>query len=114
MGAGSAVQTRRLSPKFKPVIIPSLGASNVGAARSYPGENSFYKFRVAKGEEAADLKPGSADLEFGANMVHYTDVDGTSRDVIHQFKSGVTISLGGSRLHILLDPGDSPPLQSHV
>lgn len=104
MGAGSAVHTRRLAPKFKTTIISDSGASNVEAARSYLGENDAYKFRVAKGEEAADLDPSSVDLVFGANMIHYTDVDETLRAVLHQLKPGGTLALAGFGLPIVLDP----------
>ncbi|KAH7086122.1 S-adenosyl-L-methionine-dependent methyltransferase [Paraphoma chrysanthemicola] len=104
MGAGSAVHTRRLAPKFKTTIVSDSGASNVEAAKTYLGEDDSYKFRVAKGEEAADLEPGTVDLVFGANMIHYTDVDETLRAVLHQLKPGGTLALGGFGLPILLDP----------
>ena len=105
MGAGSAVHTKRLAPKFKKTIISDSGESNIEAAKSYLGEKSdSYKFRVAKGEDASDLEPGSVDLVFGANMMHYTDVDETLRAIVHQLKPGGTLALGGFGVPILLDP----------
>lgn len=104
MGAGSAVHTKRLAPKFKKTIISDSGASNVEAATSYLGKNSdVYQFRVAKGEDASDLEADSVDLVFGANMIHYTDVDETLRAVLHQLKPGGTLALGGFGLPLLLD-----------
>jgi SAM-dependent methyltransferase len=104
MGAGCAVNTRRLAPKFKTTIISDSGVSDVEAAKSYLDEDESYKLRVAKGEEAADLEPSSVDLVFGANMIHYTDVDETLRAVVHQLKPGGTLVLRGFGLPILLDP----------
>lgn len=105
MGAGSAVHTTRLAPKFKKTIVSDSGASNVEAAKSYLGDKSdSYVFRVAKGEEASDLEPGSVDLVFGANMMHYTDIDETLRAVLHQLKPGGTFALGGFGIPLLLDP----------
>lgn len=104
MGAGSAVHTRRLAPKFQKTIISDSGASNIEAAKTYLGESDSYQFRVARGEDASDLEPGSIDLVFGANMMHYTDIDETLRAVLHQLKPGGTLALAGFGIPLLLDP----------
>ncbi|RYY00560.1 class I SAM-dependent methyltransferase, partial [bacterium] len=104
MGAGSGVHTRRIAPKFKTTIMSDSSASNVDAARAYLGEDPSFIFRAAKGREAADIDAGPVDLVFGADMIHYTDVDETLRVVLHQPKSGGTLALGGVGLPLFLDP----------
>lgn len=104
MGTSRGVYTRQIAPKFKTTIISDSDASNVDAARAYLGEDPSFKFRAAKGREAADIDAGTVDLVFGANMIHYTDVDETLRVVLHQRKSGGTLALGGFGLPLLLDP----------
>ncbi|PVI00971.1 S-adenosyl-L-methionine-dependent methyltransferase [Periconia macrospinosa] len=103
IGAGGAVHTKRLSNKFKKTIISDSGASNIEVAKNFLGESDSYQFRIARSEEASDLEPNSVDLVFGANMIHWTDIDKTLQAVLQQLKPGGTLALGGFAVPLLLD-----------
>lgn len=105
MGAGNGIHTERLSPNFKKTIISDPGEANIEAAKSFlshvPGSSS-YEYHAAKAEDL-ELAPSTVDLVFGANMMHYTDVEKTLQTVVSQLKPGGTLALGGFGIAVILD-----------
>ncbi|KAI1328252.1 S-adenosyl-L-methionine-dependent methyltransferase [Xylariaceae sp. FL0255] len=89
VGAGNAPYAQKLRSRFSRVIVSDITARNVELARERLGDDGF-SYRAAKIEEVDDLEPGSIDLVFATNAMHFPDQRDAMNAVIKQLKSGGT------------------------
>lgn len=93
-GAGNGPYAAKLKQKFGHVIVSDLTRSNVDLARKRLGDTGF-SHRQAKIEQADDLSPGSVDLVFATNMMHFADQRQAMEAVARQLKPGGTFAAAG-------------------
>lgn len=91
VGAGNGPYAQRLRTHFDHVIVSDVVADNVELARTRLAGNPGFSFRVAKVEEADDLEPGSVDMVFATNVMHFPDPqDAAMAAVARQLRPGGT------------------------
>ncbi|KXL50314.1 hypothetical protein M433DRAFT_432498 [Acidomyces richmondensis BFW] len=94
IGAGVGPYAPKLKEKFKKVIISDVISGNVEQAKARLGTEGF-SFRVSKAEEADDIEPGSVDLVFATNCLHFCDLDKAQEAISRQLKPGGTFLCAG-------------------
>ncbi|KAL9111226.1 MAG: hypothetical protein Q9227_004304 [Pyrenula ochraceoflavens] len=89
VGAGNGPYAQKLRSKFSHVIISDIVARNVELAQDRLGTDGF-SYRAAKVEEADDIPPGSVDMVFATNLMHFPDQKAAMSAIAKQLKSGGT------------------------
>jgi len=82
VGAGSGPFAQLLRSRFERVIVSDVVLSNVQLARTRLAGQPGFSFRVAKIDEVDDLKPGSVDMVFATNVMHFSDPQETGMEAI--------------------------------
>lgn len=84
VGAGIGPYARLLRSRFSHVIISDIVPENVDMAsrrlKSHPG----FSFRVSRLEDVHDIVPGSVDLVFATNVMHFADPQDVAMEAIAQ------------------------------
>lgn len=110
VGAGNGPYAQKLRSRFDHVIVSDIVADNVELARrrllagSSPEGQGGFSFRVAKLQEKADdIEPGSVDMVFATNVMHFPDPqDAAMATVARQLRPGgtfVAAQFGPVRFH---------------
>jgi SAM-dependent methyltransferase len=73
VGAGNGPYARVLRSRFAHVIVSDIVAENVQLARERLRGADGFSFRVSKLEEADDIPPGSVDMVFATNVMHFAE-----------------------------------------
>ncbi|KAK5654607.1 hypothetical protein OQA88_7237 [Cercophora sp. LCS_1] len=89
-GAGNGPYAAVLRSRFDNVIVSDIVPSNVTLAESRLGTSGF-RYRVSKIEEADDITPGSVDLIFATNVLHFAEQDLTLQTLGRQLAPGGTL-----------------------
>ncbi|KAG6358771.1 hypothetical protein INS49_012290 [Diaporthe citri] len=105
VGAGNGPYAQKLRSRFARVIVSDIVAENVELARrrlaGSPGGG--FSFRVAKLQDADDIEPGSVDMVFATNVMHFPDPQGAAMaTVARQLRPGGTFAaaqFGPVRFH---------------
>ena len=93
-GAGNGLHARQLRTRFRHVIVSDVVAENVKLAQKHLGTDGF-SYRTARLEQADDVTPGSVDMVFATNVMHFTDQGAAMRAIALQLKSGGTFACAG-------------------
>jgi SAM-dependent methyltransferase len=93
-GAGNGPYAGQLRSRFQTVIVSDIVAENVRLAQDRLGTDG-YRYRVAKIEEASDIVPGSVDLVFATNVLHFADQEAALQAIAQQLKPGGTLIVAG-------------------
>jgi len=93
-GAGNAPYGYKLRSRFDTVIISDITPENVRLAQDRLGTNGFRYRPGARIEDAADIIPGSVDLVFATNVLHFADQEAALQAVAAQLKPGGTLVVG--------------------
>lgn len=89
VGAGNGPYAQKLRSKFDHVIVSDIVAKNVELAQDRLGTDGF-TYRVAKVEDANDIAPGSVDMVFATNVMHFPDQKEAMDAIAKQLKPGGT------------------------
>ncbi len=103
VGAGNAPFAAALRSRFSHVIISDILPSNVQLARERlgggevgPGTDGGFSFRVAGIADDHDIPPGSVDMVFATNVMHFADPQEDTMAVIaRQLRPGGTFAAAG-------------------
>ena len=87
VGAGTGPYAQKLRSKFKHVIVSDIVANNVKLAQERLGNDGF-SYRAAKVEEADDVLPGSVDMVFATNVMHFPDQKAAMSTIVKQLRPG--------------------------
>jgi SAM-dependent methyltransferase len=91
VGAGNGVYATQLRARFSHVIVSDIVPANVDLARRRLRNAPGFSFRVAALEDADDIAPGSVDMVFAANVMHFPDPQaGAMAAIARQLRSGGT------------------------
>ena len=104
VGAGNGPHALQLRGKFRHVIVSDVVTENVRLAQERLGTHGF-SYRAAPIEQAGDMAPGSVDLVFAANVMHFADQDAAMRAVASQLRPGGTFACAGFGPARFEDPG---------
>lgn len=103
VGAGNGPYAQRLRARFSYVVVSDIVPENVELARARLGGLDGFGFRAAKLEDADDIPPGSVDLVFATNVMHFADPPDVAMEVVaRQLRAGGTFaaaSFGPARFH---------------
>ncbi|KAI3318562.1 S-adenosyl-L-methionine-dependent methyltransferase [Xylariaceae sp. AK1471] len=94
VGAGNGPYAQKLRSKFTHVIVSDIAAKNVELAQERLGTNGF-SYRTAKAEEADDIPPGSVDMVFATNVMHFPDQQRAMSAMVKQLRSKGTLVCAG-------------------
>jgi SAM-dependent methyltransferase len=97
VGAGVGNHSTRLAKRFATVLVTEPDdSSRAIAEKSLTREtNEATKYRFVKAQAEDDVQePGSVDMVFTANTLHWTDVDKSLESFAKQLKSGGTLCIG--------------------
>ena len=94
VGAGNGPHAQQLRDRFEHVIVSDVVSKNVRLAQERLGTDGF-SFRASPVEQIDDMAPGSVDLVFAANVMHFPDQDAAMRAIATQLKSGGTFACAG-------------------
>jgi SAM-dependent methyltransferase len=94
VGAGNGPYSAELRSRFQHVIVSDIVGENVKLAQARLGSDGF-SFRTAKVEDADDVEPGSVDLVFATNVMHFVDQRVAMRTIATQLRSGGTFAAAG-------------------
>lgn len=89
-GAGNGPYGQKLRSRFETVIISDIVPENVRLAEDRLGTDGF-RYRVSRIEDAADIAPGSIDLIFATNVLHFADQLAALKTMAEQLRSGGTL-----------------------
>ncbi|KAJ5592635.1 S-adenosyl-L-methionine-dependent methyltransferase [Penicillium hordei] len=92
-GAGNGPYSQKLRSRFQHVIVSDIVAKNVGLAEDRLGTDGF-SYRTAKVEEVDDILPGSVDMVFATNVMHFPDQQVAMAAIAQQLKAGGTFACG--------------------
>jgi len=93
VGAGIAPYAKLLRSRFSHVIISDIVPENVSSASSRLKDSPGFSFRVAKLQDASDIPPGSVDLVFATNVMHFAEPQGSAMATIaRQLRPGGTFA----------------------
>ncbi|KAK4118006.1 S-adenosyl-L-methionine-dependent methyltransferase [Parathielavia appendiculata] len=92
-GAGNGPYGRKLRSRFETVIISDIAETNVRLAQGRLGTDGF-RYRVARIEDGADIPPGSVDLVFATNVLHFADQEKAVQAIAQQLRPGGTLVVG--------------------
>ncbi|KAK3291282.1 S-adenosyl-L-methionine-dependent methyltransferase [Chaetomium fimeti] len=91
VGAGNGVYALRLRSRFSHVLVSDVVPENVDLARQRLRGTQGFSFRVAALEDSANIAPGSVDMVFAANVMHFPDPQaGAMAAVARQLRPGGT------------------------
>jgi len=93
-GAGVGPYSAKLRERFNHVIVSDIAEGNVKQAEQRLGHDG-YSYRTAKIEDASDIEPGSVDMVFASQVLHFADLDLAQEAFAHQLKSGGTVVITG-------------------
>jgi SAM-dependent methyltransferase len=102
-GAGNGPYSSELRSKFNHVIVSDIVKENVEFAEARLGTDG-YSYRAAKVEEADDIPPGSVDLVFITNALHFVDQKIALETVAKQLRPGGTFAGAGFGPALFHDP----------
>ncbi|KAM5453565.1 hypothetical protein MaudCBS49596_002768 [Microsporum audouinii] len=91
VGAGNGPYAHILRSKFQHVIISDVAKENVVLAQERLGNNGF-SYRVARIEEGDDISPGSVDMVFATNVMHFCNQSLAMSMIANQLRSGGTFA----------------------
>ncbi|RAL12375.1 methyltransferase tpcM [Aspergillus homomorphus CBS 101889] len=94
VGAGVGPYAAELRTQFAHVIVSDLVATNVQQAEAHLGRDGF-SYRAAPIEAADDLRPGSVDLVFATNVMHFADQPAAMAAIATQLHPGGTFACAG-------------------
>ncbi|GIC90440.1 methyltransferase tpcM [Aspergillus udagawae] len=94
LGAGIGPYAKELRSKFEHVIVSDIVPKNVQLAEEHLGRDGF-SYRAAPVEDAADLPPGSVDLAFATNVMHFADQQAAMEAIATQLRPGGTFACAG-------------------
>jgi SAM-dependent methyltransferase len=90
-GAGNGPYSSKLRSKFAHVIVSDIVRKNVELAQDRLGTDGF-SYRTAKIEDAHDIPPGSVDMVFATNVMHFADQTVAMDTIAMQLKPGGTFA----------------------
>ncbi|KAJ5698556.1 hypothetical protein N7462_000561 [Penicillium macrosclerotiorum] len=93
-GAGNGVHSQELRSKFHHVIISDVAPDNVRQAEERLGSDG-YSYHQGKMEEIRDILPGSVDMVFVMNAMHWADQEAAIQAIATQLKPGGTFACAG-------------------
>lgn len=99
VGAGVAPYARLLRSRFSHVIVSDIVPENVAMASSRLKDDPGFSFRVSKLQDAHDIAPGSVDLVFATNVMHFAEPQDAAMETIAQ-----QLSPGGTFAAALFGP----------
>ncbi|KAG6016314.1 hypothetical protein E4U43_003923 [Claviceps pusilla] len=91
VGAGNGPYASVLRSKFAHVIVSDIAAENVALAEKRLGADGF-SYRVSRLEDGDDILPGSVDMVFATNVLHFCDQDVALKAVARQLRPGGTFA----------------------
>ena len=92
-GAGNGPYAPRLRSRFDHVIVSDLVPDNVELARTRLMGASGFGFRTSRLEDGDDIAPGSVDMVFATNVMHFPDPQDRAMTVVaRQLRSGGTFA----------------------
>ncbi|KAF2111969.1 S-adenosyl-L-methionine-dependent methyltransferase [Lophiotrema nucula] len=91
VGAGNGPYAPKLRSKFAHVIVSDIVARNIELAQARLGTDGF-SYRAAKVEEAGDIQPGSVDMVFATNVMHFPDQRAAMNAIAQQLRPGGTFA----------------------
>ncbi|KAF4155536.1 hypothetical protein CNMCM6069_007944 [Aspergillus lentulus] len=94
VGAGIGPYAEELRSKFQHVIVSDIVPKNVQLAEEHLGRDGF-SYRAAPVEDADDLPPGSVDLVFATNVMHFADQQAAMQAIATQLRPGGTFACAG-------------------
>ncbi|KAL4995981.1 S-adenosyl-L-methionine-dependent methyltransferase [Aspergillus recurvatus] len=94
VGAGNGVYSKQLRSKFQHVIVSDVASDNVRQAEQRLGTDG-YSYRVSKMEETKCIMPGSVDLVFAMNAIHWADQTAAMQAIAAQLRPGGTFACAG-------------------
>lgn len=94
VGAGNGPHAQQLRDRFEHVVVSDVVSENVRLAQERLGTDGF-SFRTSPVEQIDDMAPGSVDLVFAANVMHFPDQDTAMHAIATQLKSGGTFACAG-------------------
>lgn len=100
-GAGNGPYAQKLRSRFNTVIVSDLAPENVRLAQERLGTDGF-RYRAARVEDAGDIPPGSVDLVFATNVLHFADQQLAMQAIADQLQPGgtfVAAGFGPARFH---------------
>ncbi|KAF2648490.1 S-adenosyl-L-methionine-dependent methyltransferase [Lophiostoma macrostomum CBS 122681] len=103
VGAGNGPYSAELRSKFQHVIVSDIIDDNVKFASERLGTDGF-SYRTAKVEEADDISPGSVDLVFATNVLHFVDQQVAIEAIARQLRPGGTFAAAGFGPALFDDP----------
>ncbi len=94
VGAGNGPYADKLRSKFQNVIVSDIASDNVVLAKDRLGTDGF-SYRAARVEEGDDIPPGSVDMVFATNVMHFCDQKAAMEVIAKQLRSGGTFACAG-------------------
>ncbi|PYI14340.1 S-adenosyl-L-methionine-dependent methyltransferase [Aspergillus violaceofuscus CBS 115571] len=91
VGAGNGPYAHILRSKFQHVIISDIATENVVLAEDRLGHDGF-SYRAARVEESDDIAPGSVDMVFATNVMHFCDQPLAMSVIARQLRPGGTFA----------------------
>ncbi|RAK74419.1 methyltransferase tpcM [Aspergillus fijiensis CBS 313.89] len=91
VGAGNGPYAHILRSKFQHVIISDIAQENVILAEDRLGTDGF-SYRAARVEEGDDIAPGSVDMVFATNVLHFCDQPLAMSEIARQLRPGGTFA----------------------
>ena len=92
-GAGNGPYGQKLRSRFETVIISDITPENVQLAQDRLGTDGF-RYRASRIEDAADITPGSVDLVFATNVLHFAHQEEALQAIASQLRPGGTLVVG--------------------
>jgi SAM-dependent methyltransferase len=103
VGAGNGPYSAELRSRFEHIVVSDIIDDNVNFAKERLGTDGF-SYRTAKVEEADDISPGSVDLVFATNVLHFVDQQVAIEAIARQLRSGGTFAGAGFGPALFDDP----------
>ncbi|KAF2118838.1 S-adenosyl-L-methionine-dependent methyltransferase [Lophiotrema nucula] len=91
VGAGNGPYSATLRSKFSHVIVSDIAPDNVRFAEARLGTDG-YSYRASRVEDVDDIPPGSVDMVFATNVLHFCDQDVAMASIARQLRSGGTFA----------------------
>ncbi|KAK2604256.1 hypothetical protein N8I77_007200 [Diaporthe amygdali] len=103
VGAGNGPYAKTLRSRFNRVIVSDIVAQNIELARQRLRGADGFIFRTAKLQDAEDIEPGSVDMVFATNVLHFAHPqDEAMAALSRQLRQGGTLAIalfGPARFH---------------